>query len=204
MCEVHDRFQNPMPGGYRDIQLVVQFQNHLCELQLSTEAMLRAKETTGHRDFDVMRELKAAVQEQDSDRVKSVLQFGLDHLGSKNLHEGSTNEPVDVDDLSKTSLKAMLQSVEARELLLQACRLGGAVIVKHLLLFGADANAASLTTGDTALHEAVFHGHQGCVWVVSCYLKDVHFYWCQNISHLFGSNCTVVAKLRQGRLDDCK
>ena len=51
--EFNDRYQNALDGGYRDIQLVVRINDHMCELQMSTEPMLRAKKTTGHRDFEV-------------------------------------------------------------------------------------------------------------------------------------------------------
>ena len=56
---------------------------------------------------------------------------------------------------------------ESREIVVEACRRGSAGIVAQLLFSGADANAVSPASGDTALHEAVFHGHQGCVWAVS-------------------------------------
>eukprot|EP00966_Prymnesium_polylepis_P267121 6171044-Prymnesium_polylepis.1 len=46
IAEFNDRYQLPMPGGYRDLQLVVCFEGHMCELQLSTEPMARAKMTT--------------------------------------------------------------------------------------------------------------------------------------------------------------
>ena len=157
MRELNDRYQNPMAGGYRDIQLVVQFQNHMCELQLNTEEMLRAKSTTGHRGFEVLRELAAATKENDLDRVKGALQFGLEHLGSRWGDASS----------SKTALEELLQLEESREIVVEACRRGSAGIVAQLLFSGADANAVSPTSGDTALHEAVFHGHQGCVWAVS-------------------------------------
>lgn len=44
--------------------------------------MLRAKETTGHRDYEVIRELKAAITAGDLSRVESALEFGCKHLGS--------------------------------------------------------------------------------------------------------------------------
>ena len=69
--ELNDRYQRPMAGGYRDIQLTVYFAEHVCELQLSTEVMNRAKMTTGHRDFEVVRELRAAVAKGDLERVVS-------------------------------------------------------------------------------------------------------------------------------------
>ena len=49
--EFNDRYQRPLAGGYRDLQLVVRFEEHMCELQLSTASMTLAKKTTGHRDF---------------------------------------------------------------------------------------------------------------------------------------------------------
>jgi hypothetical protein len=159
--ELNDRFQDPMPGGYRDIQLVVEYQGHMCELQLNTEAMLRAKKTTGHRDFEVLRELTASIKDQDSERVRGALHFGLEHLGSEQLQEGEESAS------SSRALKKLLRSDESSQLLLEACRLGNATIVSQLLVCGADANAASSISGDTALHEAVFHGNQGCAWAVS-------------------------------------
>ena len=39
--EFNDRYQVPL-GEYRDIQLVVCFEDHMCELQLSTGARARA------------------------------------------------------------------------------------------------------------------------------------------------------------------
>ena len=69
-------------GNYRDLQLVVRFEGFSCELQLSTVLMLRAKETTGHRDYEVLRELKAAITAGDLGRVTAALDFGRDHLGS--------------------------------------------------------------------------------------------------------------------------
>ena len=80
--EINDRYQQPLAGGYRDLQLVVRFEGHMCELQLSTAPMTRAKATTGHRDFEVVRELKAAIDEGNVERVTSALEFGREHLGS--------------------------------------------------------------------------------------------------------------------------
>ena len=58
-------------GQYRDLQLVVCHGGFSCELQLSTELMLRAKATTGHRDYEVIRELKAATAAGDLNRVQA-------------------------------------------------------------------------------------------------------------------------------------
>ena len=58
-------------GEYRDLQLVVRHAGISCELQLSTELMLQAKATTGHRDYEVIRELKAATVAGDLGRVRA-------------------------------------------------------------------------------------------------------------------------------------
>ena len=58
-------------GKYRDLQLVVRHAGISCELQLSTELMLQAKATTGHRDYEVIRELKAATVAGDLGRVRA-------------------------------------------------------------------------------------------------------------------------------------
>lgn len=59
--EMNDRYRAPLAGGYRDLQLVVDHEGHLCEVQLNASAMIRAKRTKGHRDFELVRELGAAV-----------------------------------------------------------------------------------------------------------------------------------------------
>ena len=58
-------------GEYRDLQLVIRHAGISCELQLSTELMLQAKATTGHRDYEVIRELKAATVAGDLGRVRA-------------------------------------------------------------------------------------------------------------------------------------
>ena len=45
--EVNDRYTVALPGGYRDLQLVVAHEGHLCELQLNTAKMIQAKKTKG-------------------------------------------------------------------------------------------------------------------------------------------------------------
>jgi len=78
VVELNDRYQAPL-GEYRDMQLVVKFQNHLCELQLSTVPFLRAKATTGHRDFEVLRELQAAVACGSLERCVDALEWSCFH-----------------------------------------------------------------------------------------------------------------------------
>ena len=63
ILEFNDRFQRALPGGYRDLQMTIKVHGHVCELQLNTEAMLEVKETSGHRHFDVLRELVAKISE---------------------------------------------------------------------------------------------------------------------------------------------
>ena len=70
-----------MASGYCDVQLVVQVARHMCELQLTAEPMHRAKQTSGHRTFEVVRELRTAI-EGSLDRVEGAFQLGLDHLGT--------------------------------------------------------------------------------------------------------------------------
>ena len=79
--ELNDRYQEPLDGGYRDIQLVVRHAGHLCELQLSTEVVVWAKKSCGHRDFEVVRELEAGVAAGSMQRCLDALAWGVDHLG---------------------------------------------------------------------------------------------------------------------------
>jgi ankyrin repeat protein len=138
--EAHDRYQQPL-GDYRDIQLVVSHDNHLCELQLTTSLYMRAKATTGHRTFEVIRELKAAVADGDAARVDTALSWG--HC---------------------SQLKDLLRT-QASTLLAEASKKGHAGIVARLLRAGADANAPA-NDGETALHAAIRLGHERVVWAL--------------------------------------
>jgi hypothetical protein len=149
--ELNDRYMQPLAGGYRDVQLVVRFEGHMCELQLSTEPMTRAKKTTGHRDFEVVRELTAAVAEGNLGRVVNALEFGREHLGSSG--DGAS------------ALSKLLRSDAANTLPHDAAARGHAEILHAFLLHGADADAQD-GDGDTPLHCAVFGGHERCVWVL--------------------------------------
>ena len=97
-------------------------------MQLTTKAMLRAKKTTGHRDFEVVRELQAAVVEGDLGRVLSALAFGLEHLGSA-AAEGAS------------ALATLLQGESTRTLMHAAAARGHADIVHAFLEHGATSNA---------------------------------------------------------------
>ena len=115
--------------------------------------MTRAKMTTGHRDFEVVRELTAAVAEGNLGRVVNALEFGREHLGS--AEDGAS------------ALSKLLRSDAANALPRTTLRRAGrhAEILHAFLLHGADANAQD-RNGDTPLHCAVFGGHERCVWVL--------------------------------------
>lgn len=152
--ELNDRYQTPMPGGYRDIQTVVQFKGHMCEIQLNTAQMMQAKATTGHRNYSVHRELKSAVEAGDISRVLSAFEFGREHLGGA------------VDDKGEHSgLKELLRG-DAGTLTHKAAIQGYAEILHAFLIYGADHDMQD-KNGDTALHLATFHGHEPCVWVLT-------------------------------------
>ena len=83
IVEFNNRFQKPI-GCYRDIQLTIRLKEDgfLCESQMSTEGLITAKEECGHREYEVYRQLAAAVEDNDLERVNSTLEFGREHLGS--------------------------------------------------------------------------------------------------------------------------
>ena len=118
-------------GNYRDLQLVVRFEGFSCELQLSTTLMLRAKETTGHRDYEVLRELKAAITAGDRKRVTAALDFGRDHLGST------------MQESQEEALAKLLNSHDDRfRFLMHSASKGGhADIVHELIRCGALVNS---------------------------------------------------------------
>lgn len=76
IIEVNDRYQKPLPDGYRDIQLALRYKDVVCELQLNTWHMLQVKKNEGHRAFEIHRELLAAVVQQDA----GALRFCITHV----------------------------------------------------------------------------------------------------------------------------
>jgi len=150
IVEFNDRFQQPIPntGGYRDIQFTVKLKNggFLCELQMSTEFMVEAKETFGHRDYEVYRRMKAALQNRDLEQVEKTLNFCKEQLGSH----------------YKT--KKILPR-RCHKLVHDAAKMGDADILDRLIEYGADANTID-EDKNTPLHHAVFHGHERCVWLL--------------------------------------
>ncbi|GMI05063.1 hypothetical protein TrVE_jg13274 [Triparma verrucosa] len=146
--EFNDRYVQPMAGNYRDLQLLIAVDEHVCELQLNTKKMMTAKNTTGHRDFEVVRELIAAVAEGDQSRVLSALEFGRIHLADK-----------------EKGLESLLRSPNLT-VMHDAARLGHADILASFLKNGASLNAQHPKTGKTPLHYAVGNGHERCVWAI--------------------------------------
>ena len=138
--EFNDRYQKPMPNGYRDIQLQLDVGGFLCELQLTTVAMSRAKETVGHHDYEVRRQLVAAVDAGSLRQTRAALAWG------RKVH-------VKKDTFFDGSVKAVLH---------KACRRGFAAIMRELLDFGVPCLAAT-RQGQTVLHLAMEEGHEHCM-----------------------------------------
>lgn len=61
-----DRMSNPLPSGYRDIQLKLKGPDgHIAELQINLKGMIKAKEGHGHKLYEQHRSLVAAVKAQN-------------------------------------------------------------------------------------------------------------------------------------------
>ena len=51
-----DRFRKPMPGGYRDLLLLLRVCYHVCELQFNLEELIAIKESPkGHGAYENVR-----------------------------------------------------------------------------------------------------------------------------------------------------
>jgi len=144
--EFNDRYHHPMPGGYRDLQLVVEHNGHICELLLNTDSILRAKEATGHRRFEAVRELKAAITENDRARCVEVLEWGRESMGSKESG-------------------VLFEGRDGSVLLHAAASSGHADIVSLFLKHKANANGKD-KKGNTPLHLAMQNGHDRVVWAL--------------------------------------
>ena len=86
---VKDRYQKPMPGGYRDISLILRVCGMVCELQLNLEEVVKVKESpAGHGLYENTRllndDLLYAAMRGESDKVQKALQGGAD----ANVHDG--------------------------------------------------------------------------------------------------------------------
>ena len=151
VLEYNDRYAEPMSGDYRDLQIAVECQGHVCELQLSTALMVQAKQTSGHRSYDVQRELVAAVAHGDTARCESTLLWGLGHLGGSE---------------AKLTQVVNLRTGEGSGTLLHAAARGGhADIIQALLKRRAEVDAQN-AHGSTALHFAMQGACERAVWAL--------------------------------------
>ena len=87
VIEFNDRCQRDL-DGHRDLQLTISIEDMVCELQLNTDVMAYVKEHSGHRDFEVRRELLAAVAELNPDRCQAILAWAKEHLGQQTKLSG--------------------------------------------------------------------------------------------------------------------
>lgn len=62
-----DRISNPLPSGYRDVQMKFTREGHVAELQLNLKSMIIAKEGEGHKLYEEQRSLIAQVQKEKRD-----------------------------------------------------------------------------------------------------------------------------------------
>ncbi|CAE7446408.1 ANKRD50 [Symbiodinium necroappetens] len=123
IVEFNDRYQTPLDGGYRDLQLTLRVQGKLvCELQLTTKYMLFIKESSGHREFEIKRELIAHVAANSEPECrKTLLWAGKD-------------------------AKAVLQETK-KPLLHKAASQGNSRMVQLFLQHGADVNLEAMAKG---------------------------------------------------------
>ena len=174
IVEFNDRYFAPMSGGYRDLQLGVRFKassdpkgDCICEIQLNTEQMVYVKQHFGHRTFEVLRELRAAVDAGDAPRCLKILNWGKENLSSRAEEE--------LQDLINE--KIMTDSSDKRDnfttLLHQAAAQGDGDVVARLLEFTnvdqEDAfGGANVRDSEerTPLHLALDGGHEQPVWAL--------------------------------------
>jgi len=138
--------------------MVVEHQGHMCELQLSTNDMIATKETAGHRDYDVRRELVQAVRQGDVQLIKETLEWGLSHLGNPEKLSRVLNEQEDKD---------------RKTLLHEAAKGGNALMIHQLLRRKADANLMD-ACGNTPLHLTMDGGFDQASW---CLLDEGNASW---------------------------
>ncbi|CAE7714911.1 Ank3 [Symbiodinium sp. CCMP2592] len=142
IVEFNDRYQTPLDGGYRDLQLTLRVQGKLvCELQLTTKYMLFIKESSGHRVFEIKRQLIADVAANSELECRKTL-----HWAGKDA-------------------EAVLQE-KKKPLLHKAASQGNSGMVELFLQHGADVNLMEETTHRTALHEAMGKGHACAAWAL--------------------------------------
>jgi len=144
--EINDRYRSPLPDGYRDLQLVVEHDGHLCELVLNTDSMVRAKEESGPRIFDLHRELEAAILDGDLRRCNQALQWVKSQSGMGDM--------------------PFLREEDGPPWLMhEAARRGHAEIIQVLMQNGASSNTQD-EDGNTPLHLAMQGAHHRAVWIL--------------------------------------
>ncbi|CAE7706815.1 ANK1 [Symbiodinium sp. CCMP2592] len=142
IVEFNDRYQTPLDGGYRDLQLTLRVQGKLvCELQLTTKYMLFIKESSGHRVFEIKRQLIADVAANSELECRKTLKW------------------------AGKDAEAVLEE-KKKPLLHKAASQGNSGMVELFLQHGADVNLTEETTQRTALHEAMGKGHACSAWAL--------------------------------------
>ncbi|CAE7397670.1 Ankrd17, partial [Symbiodinium necroappetens] len=152
IVEFNDRYFHPLDGGYRDLQLTVRISDIVCELQLNVAGMIYIKEGSGHRTFEVARELAAAVADTGTEAVKragNILKWGKDHLGKDATRQ----------------LQDILSSSE-KPLLLKAAQTGNSQLMSIFLEHRANVNVQDKISGQTALHKAMEGGYERAMWLL--------------------------------------
>ncbi|CAE7226382.1 ANKRD50, partial [Symbiodinium pilosum] len=146
----------------------------MCELQMNTKFMLFVKETSGHRSFEIKRQLVADVAANNTTRCRKTLKWA-------DQPEAAACMCVCVPPFSPgigaelvVSTHEAIQAVldERKSPLLHcAAANGNADLVqldfKSLFLeYRADVNLTDVETGRTALHEAMYHAHSCAAWAL--------------------------------------
>ncbi len=79
----NNRFGNPTPDGYRDVQLLITKEGGItCELQINTKAMIAAKEGRGHELYEQIRNVTRAAHAEGrtttAEEVKQLAEWRSD------------------------------------------------------------------------------------------------------------------------------
>lgn len=143
IVEYNDRYLKPL-HGYRDLQLVVRFKGVMCELQLNTFVITWVKDKSGHRSFEVRREVQAAAASGEVERCRKILEWGMSNLGSK--------AAMDLPNI----MSGVLHESASR---------GHAEMVYVFLQYRADANTLDKKRR-TPLHDAMSGGHERVAWAL--------------------------------------